>query len=867
MFRRNRLFQADSREKAAFQRKYGHFQNLLAGNNRALETITELEQVCYGSKPFTLEYVISQAERLQSLVYEIAEDLNALSLGKYPGLFDAVERIGVSILQELVQKKTVEKTNLTVPLRQISLDRLSEVGGKAANLGEVFNRVHLPVPRGFAVTAYACYHFLNSAALYEQSEKILKGLDVEDTGRLLDRCREVQAMIMEAPLPTDLAECLDVEVDRLVRECGPDVRLAVRSSATSEDSEASFAGQHSTVLGVDRHHVAQAYKEVVASTFNPRAVYYRRSRGYRDEHVLMSVLCVAMVDARASGVMYTSDPNDHQRGVALVNAVWGLGVGAVDGSAATDFYELDRAHRRILTVRPACKQTMLTLSGTGEGTLKEEPVPEEHRSIPCLGAEEVLSLMNYGMTLEEHYGHALDIEWATDRKNRIVLLQARPLNVDVATVRDEVPGQAHDIEAYRKRFPDHPILLFGGVTASRGKANGLAYVLTSDHNLLNIPEGSILIANQTSPRYVSILGRVQGIITDVGSVTGHMASVAREFGVPTLVGTGNATAVIPHGEEITLDATHSIVFQGRVEGILERRRQVNPMKGSPTYKAAHAALKKIAVLNLVDPRSETFAPENCQTLHDIVRFAHEMSMREMFKISDDLEVNESFAVRLKAPLPMKIFVVDLGGGLSIPRDRAEASIDDILSVPFRALLHGMTRPDVRWVGAVDFDWKGFAAIVTESMFTDPHMSDDRMGGPNYVVISDEYLNFNSRLGYHFAVLDAYCGSQVNDNYITFSFKGGAADIGRRSRRALLIGKILKKLGLKVEIKGDMVRGEIKKYDCSFLQEKLDMIGRLLGAVRLLDMVLSDDGRIDWYVDEFFKGNYTFQRRYQQPWNG
>lgn len=159
MFRRNRLFQADSREKAAFQRKYGHFQNLLAGNNRALETITELEQVCYGSKPFTLEYVISQAERLQSLVYEIAEDLNALSLGKYPGLFDAVERIGVSILQELVQKKTVEKTNLTVPLRQISLDRLSEVGGKAANLGEVFNRVHLPVPRGFAVTAYACYHF------------------------------------------------------------------------------------------------------------------------------------------------------------------------------------------------------------------------------------------------------------------------------------------------------------------------------------------------------------------------------------------------------------------------------------------------------------------------------------------------------------------------------------------------------------------------------------------------------------------------------------------------------------------------------------------------------------------------------------
>ena len=121
------------------------------------------------------------------------------------------------------------------------------------------------------------------------------------------------------------------------------------------------------------------------------------------------------------------------------------------------------------------------------------------------------------------------------------------------------------------------------------------------------------------------------------------------------------------------------------------------------------------------------------------------------------------------------------------------------------------------------------------------------------------MNFNSRLGYHFAVVDAYCGSHVNDNYVTFSFKGGAADIGRRSRRALLIAKILKQLDFKVTLKGDFVRGEMKKYECAIMQEKLDMLGRLMGSVRLLDMVLSDDGRIDWYVNEFMKGNYTFAR--------
>ncbi len=396
------------------------------------------------------------------------------------------------------------------------------------------------------------------------------------------------------------------------------------------------------------------------------------------------------------------------------------------------------------------------------------------------------------------------------------------------------------------------------MTASRGKASGLAYVLASDHNLLNIPQDSILVAPQTSPRYVAILGRVQAIVTDVGSVTGHMASVAREFSVPTLVGTGNATSLIAHGEEITVDASNGLIFQGRVDSILERRKPVNPMKGSPTYKAAHSALKKIAVLNLLDPSQESFAPEGCQTLHDIVRFSHEISMREMFRISDEIEVSERHAVHVKAPLPMKILAIDLGGGLDISSDVSQANVHNVVSIPFQSLLKGMTRPDVQWIGSVGIDWKGFATVMAESVFRDP-LTDDRMGGPNYVVISDEYMNFNSRLGYHFAVVDAFCGDQVNDNYITFSFKGGAADIGRRSRRASLIAKILKRLGLKTEIRGDMVRGEIKKYDCAILQEKLDMIGRLLGAVRLLDMVLSDDGRIDWYVEEFFKGNYTFQR--------
>lgn len=853
LFRKSRSFEESPSGREAFAAKYRSFQSLLASNSHSLELVTDLEQLCYGTRPFSLDQIVQSVEELLATVYDIAEDLNALSGARYPGLFDAVERIGVGILRNLSRRTRVEKGHLTISFRNMSLDRLSEVGGKAANLGEVGNRVHLPVPRGFAVTAWACLHFMTSNRLHMQIKEVLKGLDIEDTAALLGRTEQARDLILASPLPADLEERLLAEVDQLVRETGPQLRLAVRSSATSEDSEASFAGQHSSVLNVRRDGIARAYKEVVASTFNPRAVYYRRSKGYPDQDVVMSVLCVTMVDAKASGVMYTRDPNDHSRNVVLVNSVWGLGANVVDGSAAADHFELDKADGRLLESRAAVKDLRLVLH-PDQGVVQES-IPAELRPVPSLEPETLATLLQYGLTLEEHYGMPLDIEWALDRQNRLVVLQARQLNIDLTSLRPAGPCEEPD--RTRQEVDGFPVLA-RGVTASRGKACGLAYVLTSDHNLLNIPEGSILVAAQTSPRYVSILGRVQAIVTDVGSVTGHMASVAREFGVPTLVGAGRATSAIRHGEEITVDATKGVVYQGRVEAILERKRPVNPMKGSPTYKMAHEALKKIALLNLVEPDRPEFSPEGCQTLHDVIRFAHEMSMQEMFRISDDLDIEQGFAVRVRAPLPMKIMAVDLGGGLEVSPGQHEAGMDQVSSVPFQALLRGMTRSDIRWIGSVGMDWKGFMTILAESA-TGGHGPDERMGGPSYTVLSRDYLNFNSRLGYHFAVIDSFCGPRINDNYISFSFKGGAADIGRRSRRARLIAKVLKRLGFKTEMRGDMVKGVIKKYDCQALKERLDMLGRLLGAVRLLDMVLSDDGHVDWYVDEFFKGNYTFER--------
>ncbi|OIO04244.1 MAG: pyruvate, phosphate dikinase [Desulfovibrionaceae bacterium CG1_02_65_16] len=848
--------QGQTADSDIVKRKYEYFKSLLIKNNRSLELLTEFEHLLYENKPFTLDQVLTLSEDLISLVYDLAEDLNALSHGKYPGLFDATERIGVTVLKDLVHRRRIKKGELIIPLRALSAELTDEVGGKAANLGEVANRAGLPTPRGFAVSAYACQHFLKTSGLAERIERRMRHIDVTDTERLMAVSDEIQAMIMAAEPPAELTEGMDRLMAELAHFLGPEVRVSVRSSATCEDSEATFAGQHATVLNVSAQNVGRAWKEVVASTFSPRAVFYRRSMGYSDEDVVMGVLCVTMIDARASGVLYTVDPNG-ALGVAgtppaddiLISAAWGLGVSVVDGSASTDAYSVRRKDSAILKHEVADKPRRLTVSG-GDG-IHEEAVPEADRTAPCLDEAKIRQLAAYGVRLEEHYGQPLDIEWAQDAAGRLFILQARPLGVTHA----DRPGCALAPEAAPPAGCE--ALLRGGEMASPGSAAGPAYILASDHNLPAVPRGAILVARQTSPTYVPVMDRIRAIVTEVGSVTGHMASVAREFGVPALVGLENATHAIAQGEEITLDATGRMVYRGIVPELARDKPCVNLMKGSPVYKAAQEALKRMAPLTLTDAGAGSFSPEGCRTLHDVIRFSHEMAMREMFDIGDDMS-DARGTVRLRAGLPMNILVVDMGGGLTPGAPKKVVELEHVKSAPFQALLHGMTDPGVRWLGGVGVNLTGFATIVAEGLMSDPN-ADGSMGGPSYAVVSDHYLNFNTRLGYHYAVVDSFCGPSINDNYIVFSFKGGAADIARRSRRAALIAQILKRLGFKTAIKGDMVRGEIKKYGQSDLKQKLDMVGRLLGAVRLLDMMLADDGQISWYVDEFFKGNYTFTR--------
>jgi pyruvate,water dikinase len=365
----------------------------------------------------------------------------------------------------------------------------------------------------------------------------------------------------------------------------------------------------------------------------------------------------------------------------------------------------------------------------------------------------------------------------------------------------------------------------------------------------------VLVAPHSSPKFVMVMPKAQAIVTDSGSISGHMASLSREFALPSLLDTRVATRTIPPGQIITVDAYACRIYQGRVPELLARQPTREPhLQGTPVYETLKQVAEFILPLRLVDPKSPEFAPEFCRSLHDLGRLVHELSYTEMFKISDLVSERAGYALKLEAPIPLDLYLIDLGGGLEGVAPHALRVMENqVVSAPLQALLQGMLLPEVRALEPRPIQLGGLLSVMREQLMAAP---EERFGERSYAIISDKYLNFSSRVGYHYSVLDAYCGATVNKNYITFSFKGGAADDVRRNRRARAIAIVLIGLDFSVEVKGDRVDARLAKYPAPVIREKLDQIGRLLIFTRQMDMLMTSEVSVEAVAQNFLRGNYS-----------
>ena len=824
--------------QAELAEKYRHFQRLLTANNQVLALMTDMEDKLSGDYIFDFQFIRSSVDQMRGEILALVEALNGMGGNRY----EALAHVSAQILHEveniLERRKEIPVAPLVLSFDELDLEMADMVGGKNAGLGEVKNRIGLPVPPGFAISSYAYKSFLDYNHLAERITALLGRWSMEDLDTLAQVSEELKAMVHAAQVPPDLEEAMRQGYERLAAQTVVRPLLAMRSSAVGEDLTFTFAGQYATYLNITPQEMAARYKDIIASLFTPRALFYYKNKGFREEEMAMGVACMPMIEARASGVLFTRHTDPRRPDAVLINAVWGLGKYAVTGKIQPDQYVVSYQDRgQILEKTIADKDIMLV--SRPEGGVEEETVPPELVKAPCLGDRDLGELLKWAEVLEEHYGKPQDVEWALDAAGRLWLLQSRPLQMAAKKVVEQKP----------RVFKDYPVLLDQGTVACRGVGAGPVVMVKGEQDLKNFPSGGVLVARNTSPKYVTVMDRAAAIITDAGSPTGHMALLAREFKVPAILCTDKATRTLTPGQIVTVDANFSNVYDGVVQELLEAGKETsNDLADTPVFQTLRAVLKKIIPLNLLNPQDKSFAPENCRTLHDVVRFAHEYSMREMFQLSENDLEGDLELVDLDVDIPVKVRILDLGGGLK-RGFRRKVKPPQILSVPFKAFFQGLTA--MRWPQAKPAGFKSLESIFVKTE-DDVAQGASPWQDQSYVVLSHNYMNFSIRLGYHLSTVEAYISDQVNDNYITFHFKGGGSTAERRERRTRLIADIIDHIDIHCQRKGDFIDARVAKYSPEEMARRLTLLGKLTVYTKQLDMVLFSEGIVDWYVKDFLR---------------
>jgi pyruvate,water dikinase len=806
-----------------FQQRYHSFRELLAANGRALQTMAEMERAVVGTKAYGMDFVDSTATRVAVRVYRMVQHLDALAPGKFPELGHRFDAIRADLENALDPPPRTVDAPPVLALSEVGRDDSARVGAKMANLGEIAASVGLEVPPGFVITAAALRAVLRHNQLDDEIERRITATELDRPDALFELSSQLQQLIATAEVPREIAAAVDQALASIRASHGDDVHFAVRSSAYGEDTaETSFAGLYRSELNVHPDNLLATALEVAASKYTPQAMVYRRQRGLRDEDTDMAVGCIAMIDAEAGGVAYTADPQNNDDDRVHISAAIGLPKAVVDGRFDADTFVVDRGSMEIVGRRIVTQTTAFALR-PGEGIIRRE-VSADRASQPALTDEQVRGVAGAALALEAHFGCRQDVEWALTPDDRLTILQSRPLHH--AEVAEAPPLVASEP------------LVAGGVCVSPGAAVGPVTWVRSDREALKVKDGAVLALEHPDPRWASLLDRAAAVVAEHGGLAGHLATVAREFGIPAIFGMGPLDE-LRRGTEVTVDAGGRAVHAGRVDGLDVDRPRRNLMAGSPVQTILRRALDHIVPLTLLDPDGPGFRADNVRTLHDITRFCHEMSVREMFNFGRDHDFPRHAAKQLHHNVPMQWWVLDLDDGFTDDVDGRYVRLEQITCAPMHALWDGMVA--VPWDGPPAVSGSGLASVLFEATrnpalatpFRKPYAQ------RNYFMVSSTFMNLQSRFGFHFSTVETLAGVRDSENYLAFSLKGGAADVDRRAARADLVADLLADRGFAVTVVEDTLSARISALPLQQTLHRIKIVGYLLMHTRQLDMVMGD----------------------------
>ena len=830
----------------AVRRQFGLFRELLHEDKLCLKSITRLEEI--GREPILVDW--SRVELLLRHLLDgmdrLADRLQGMAPDGYPALAPACERIRGEIEDLLGQESWRTEGPYVLPIvRDQKLDQEQErkldqvaaleiMGGKAQGLARIIAQTEIPVPPALVVTTNAYHRFLEANGLREFVRKKLLTLDFRRTKRLEGTAARIREAILQGEVPDDMAAEIDAALDRLsvlaqglsenTGQTPEDLLFAVRSSALAEDGDASFAGQYTTRLNISRRDFWSAYKEVLAGKFSSKALTYRLHYGLSDAQTAMAALVLPMIEAKASGVVYSRDPLDLCKGACLViSAVAGAGSRLVDGSAVPDTFLVSRQDPSHFLAKQAAPEQ------------DDRPLPTLRNQL-CLDDASAVTLARWGLELEQAFGRSQDIEWAQDHAGSLMILQSRPIHVTAPDEGNEgAPLQAMDEADRATPQPSDHIasILDVGTPASTGVASGRIHRITSESNLDAVPQGAVVLSPGIPPSLVQIVHKVAGVIAEQGGKASHFASVAREFGLPVIVGIGSGAEVLEQDRLVTMDAHRGVVYDGEVQELLAWQQKQRAKPPTPFQRRMAPLLKLIASLNLTDPEADTFTPEHCRSVHDVVRFVHEHGTREMFSLMDVKGRGMRRAKALESEIPIVMHVLDLGHGLREGAGKERAlTLDHVRSGPMLAVWAGLTDKDVAWSeGLLHLDWERFDQ-VSGGIFS---LKSSLLS--SYALLARDYAHLLLRFGYHFAVLDALAGERAEENYIQFRFKGGGGADEKKIWRLEMIQSVLQAFDFQVRIREDLLEAKCARQDQRRTELRLNILGYILGRTPLLDMAL------------------------------
>ena len=448
------------------------------------------------------------------------------------------------------------RSNLVLSLDDLSKEEVGIAGGKGANLGEM-RKAGFPVPDGFVVTTEAFELFARGNDLEKKIGWLLAKIDANNPKKLETYTSMIRLIIESSRIPKPIIEEVLAAYDQVCKKAGKRVPVAVRSSATAEDSrDASFAGQQATFLNVSKNdEIIASVKRCWASTYTSRAIYYRLKKGFSMNLFTTAVVVQRQIASQKAGVGFSIHPTTGDRDSVVIESVLGQGEELVSGRVTPDTFTINKRTGMIRERRIAEKKRMKVTNKRGEG-LAEVAIPRRLRQAQSLKSSELLELWSLARKLEAHYNHPQDFEWAVEDDGTLYLLQTRPV-----TVLGGKPGAdegTSETEAELK-----------GLGASPGIGVGKARLVLNPNELAKIQKGEILVTKMTTPDYVPAMMKAAGIVTDEGGMTSHAAIVSRELGVPCVVGTGRATKALTQDTLLTVDGTKGLVFRGRVEAEIQ----------------------------------------------------------------------------------------------------------------------------------------------------------------------------------------------------------------------------------------------------------------------------------------------------------